>query len=165
MKSLFSALSVLSVLGLAACGTVPTNDAVAGSNVKNYNRSLYEQLSTDKVSLYDQIGGRPTIERVMKESVVLFLADVRINRHFAKTNADLLALQLTEQVCHLAGGPCKYEGKSMEAAHKGMNLTQADFVALVEDVQIAIRKNGLSFEQENKILALLAPMKPVVVGQ
>ena len=53
----------------------------------------------------------------------------------------------------------------MEESHKGMGVTDAAFVALVEDFQIAVRQAGLTFEQENKLVALLAPMRPVIVNQ
>ncbi|MFZ3193352.1 MAG: group 1 truncated hemoglobin [Moraxellaceae bacterium] len=132
---------------------------------KNYDTTIYERLTTEKPSLYEQIGGRPVLEQIMKDSVVLFKKDPRIAKFFEETDSEVLVYHLTEQVCNLAGGGCEYLGRSMEESHKGMGVKDADFVALVEDFQIAVRKAGLTFEQENKLVALLAPMRPVIVNQ
>ena len=47
--------------------------------------------------------------------------------------ADLRRLVI-EQLCAATGGPCTYTGRSMEEAHSGLNLTDADFDAFVDDL-------------------------------
>jgi hemoglobin len=53
----------------------------------------------------------------------------------------------------------------MESAHRGQNITAAEFNALVEDFQLAMRETGVPYGLENQVLALLAPMKPAVLHQ
>lgn len=132
---------------------------------KNYDTTIYERLTNESPSLYEQIGGRPVLEKIMKDSVALFKQDPRIAKFFEETETEVLVYHLTEQVCQLAGGGCEYLGRSMEESHKGMGVKDAHFVALVEDFQIAVRKAGLTFEQENKLVALLAPMRSAIVNQ
>jgi len=50
---------------------------------------------------------------------------------------------LVDQICEAAGGPCKYKGKSMKDAHKGMGISTADFNALVGDLVAALDKAGV----------------------
>ena len=38
------------------------------------------------------------------------------------------------KICEAGGGPCKYKGKDMKSAHAGMQISGADFDALVEDL-------------------------------
>ena len=80
-------------------------------------------------------------------------------RHFEKIDRTDLKKSLAEQFCALSGGPCTYKGKSMEKAHKDLDLTEGDFNTLVEDLRIACEKNGISESAKNRLLALLAPMK------
>ena len=47
----------------------------------------------------------------------------------------------------------------MVKAHKALDLNEADFNALVEDLRIACARNGVSESAKNRLLALLAPMK------
>jgi hemoglobin len=116
-------------------------------------------------SLYRELGGKDGITKV----VDLFLAkvdnDLRINLFFEKTDHKDLRNLVIEQFCQASGGPCVYSGRSMEEAHSGLNLTDADFAAFVEDLIAALDELKVPKSSQEKLLALLGPMKPQVVGQ
>ncbi len=152
-------------LVLAACGSVPTHDVDGPADVKNYDRSLYERMSTNDSSLYERLGGRMAIEEFVDDAVERILVNDRIAHHFEGVDIPDLKFHLTEQICQLAGGPCAYEGMDMESAHFALDITAAEFNALVEDFQWAMRRNDVSYGLENQVLALLAPMKPAVIRQ
>ena len=65
--------------------------------------------------------------------------------------------------CEAAGGPCKYKGKSMKDAHKGMGIATADFNALVGDLVAALDKAGVKTADKNALLGVLGPMKSDIV--
>ena len=44
-----------------------------------------------------------------------------------------------------------------------MTVGEADFNALVEDLQIAMDRKGIPFRSQNKLLAVLAPMHREVI--
>lgn len=113
--------------------------------------------------LYQAWGGKPGIRAVMDDFVPRLKADPRIGRFFAEVSSRHLAEQLTEQLCQLAGGPCRYEGGDMRAVHEGMGVRAADFNALVEQLQAAMRARGIAFADQNRMLALLAPMHREIV--
>jgi hemoglobin len=156
-------MASLAVALLAGCGSVPTNDAAPGSEVKNYDRSLYEKTSTASTSLYERLGGREVIYAFVDEGIDLSANNPVIAHHFETTDLATLKDQLTDQICELAGGPCVYEGMSMEDAHRDLDIRESGFIALVEDMQTAMRNQGVPFRLENQVLALLAPMKPAVI--
>ena len=150
-------------LALIGCGTVPTNDTDGPADLKNYDRTLYERLSTERTSLYDRLGGRTSIERFVDVGVERVLVNPEIAFHFDNTDIDNLKFQLTEQICELTGGPCRYEGMDMESAHFDLDISAREFNALVEDFQIAMRQTGVPYRLENQVIALLAPMKPAML--
>lgn len=150
---------------LVACGSVPSHDSDGPSDLKNYDRTLYERTSTADRSLYDRLGGRDVIARFVDDGVENVLNDERINFLFEDTDIDNLTFQLTEQICELAGGPCVYEGLDMESAHFALDITAAEFNALVEDFQLAMRANNIPYGLENQVIALLAPMKPAIINK
>jgi hemoglobin len=162
---LTKSLLIAGTFCLAACGSVPSHPVDGPSDLKNYDRSLYEQLSTADSSLFDRLGGYETIERFVDVGVERILVNPRIAFHFEDTDVPNLKFQLTEQICQLAGGPCIYQGLDMESAHLGQNIRSAEFNALVEDFQQAMRATGVPYGLENQVLALLAPMKPAVIHQ
>lgn len=120
------------------------------------------QASSDK-SLYEQLGGKESIRMVMDDFVVRLKADPRIGDQFAATNAERLASQLTDQVCEATGGPCKYEGLDMKAAHAGMTITKAHFNALVEVLQTSMNQYKVPFDVQLEVLSMLAPMHRDVI--
>ncbi|HEX8184022.1 MAG TPA: group 1 truncated hemoglobin, partial [Blastocatellia bacterium] len=73
--------------------------------------------------------------------------------------------KLVDQICQGTGGPCKYKGKDMASAHKGMNIGEADFNALVEDLVAALNKFKVPEAEKNELLAILGPMKPQIVSK
>jgi hemoglobin len=114
-------------------------------------------------ALFEDLGGRDGIARIVDDATTNFLADPRIKATFDNTNIDRFKGMLTDQLCVVAGGPCVYKGQTMHDAHKGLHLTNADFNALVEDLQDGMEKAGVAFATQNRLLARLAPMQHEVV--
>jgi len=114
-------------------------------------------------ALFDDMGGQPGINKLVDASVDNYLADPRIKDVFSESNIDRIRAELKDQFCAVAGGPCRYTGHSMEATHKGLHLTNANFNALVEDLQTAMDSCNIPFATQNRFLARLAPMQHQVV--
>jgi len=123
------------------------------------------QAQTDKppavansAELYRALGGKDSIARLMNDFVEILVADPRIAQLFKDTKLKNLKEQLTDQICKLTGGPCKYEGDAMRAVHEDLGITAAHFNALVEDLQHAMDQHAIGFGTQSRLLALLAPM-------
>lgn len=114
--------------------------------------------------LYQAFGEQAGIRSLMDDFVVRLRADARIGNQFQDTNLDNLAKSLTDQLCQLSGGPCVYNGPDMEEAHANMDVTRSHFNALVEVLQHSMDARGISFQRQNQMLALLAPMHRDVVN-
>jgi len=114
-------------------------------------------------SLYGDLGQKDGIAKIVDAATTNFLADTRISATFGDTNISRFKGLLVSQLCVVAGGPCEYKGQSMHDAHKGLHLTNADFNALVEDLQRGMDTAGVPFRVQNRLLARLAPMHQDVV--
>jgi len=53
----------------------------------------------------------------------------------------------------------------MKAAHKGMNITEAEWNATVEALVKALDKRKIPEKEKTELLGLLGPMKKAIVGQ
>lgn len=113
--------------------------------------------------LYIAFGERAGIAALMDDFVVRLKADPRTAPFFEKTNLPEFSRGLTDQLCMLAGGPCKYTGASMKKAHDDLDIRRHDFNALVEVLQDSMGAKGIPFSTQNRMLALLAPMHRDVV--
>ena len=114
-------------------------------------------------ALYESLGARPGIHNIVGGMLRGVLADGRIKDVFNGVDMVKLAKLLEQQFCIVAGGPCKYEGRDMQDAHEGMKVTNAEFNALVENLQGAMDQQGVASAVQNKLLARLAPMQKMIV--
>lgn len=114
-------------------------------------------------TLYDHLGQKPGIVRIVDATVSIWLADDRVKADFDNINLDRLKARIADQICQLADGPCTYKGRSMAAPHKGLHLNQAKFNAVAEDLQTAMEQAGIPYWTQNRLMALLAPMQRAIV--
>lgn len=114
-------------------------------------------------TLFDDLGGLETITQFTNRLVDLTFEDPRTAHQFKHTKKDRLARLLVDQICDLSGGPCKYKGVNMKKSHIKLGITEAEFNALVEQLQQAMDEAGVPFHAQNRLLALLAPMKRDIV--
>ena len=118
-------------------------------------------LAADR-TLYDDLGGQSGIDAIVSDLFVLVLADDRIAHTFDNSNVPRVEKLIAEQICELSDGPCTYSGMSMAKSHRGLDLNMMHFNALVDDLQRAMRQQNIPNRTQNRLLALLAPMKPDV---
>ncbi len=126
-------------------------------------QSTAAHSSTAPAGLYQALGEKAGIERLVDDFVNRAVKDPRIGAHFKDTKPAALKESLADQFCQLSGGPCKYEGADMKSAHADMDINKGHFNALVEVLQSAMDAQGIPFAQQNRLLALLAPMHRDVI--
>ena len=114
-------------------------------------------------SLYEQIGGESKMRAVVDEFVTVMEQDERINFTFANTDLNKFKQLLFEQLCNITGGPCQYTGRNMKESHEKLNVTNAQFNALAEDLYIAFERTHVPYRLQNKVVVLLAPMQMDIV--
>ncbi|WP_457808288.1 group I truncated hemoglobin [Kushneria sp. EE4] len=108
-------------------------------------------------SLYQRLGGQTGVHDIVTSFLVNVADDPRIVGYFAHTNIDYLAASLEQYICELSDGPCIYEGPSMARAHQHMELTDASFNALVDNLQTALLSRNIDAGARNALLGRLAP--------
>lgn len=115
-------------------------------------------------SLYRAFGEKAGLSTLMDDFVGRLKADPRIGGFFKDTKSSHLATQLTDQLCALSGGPCVYEGAPMRESHRELGIQRTHFNALVEVLQDSMTARGIAFGDQNRMLALLAPLHREIVG-
>ncbi|WP_268797637.1 group I truncated hemoglobin [Pseudomonas huanghezhanensis] len=136
-------ISVLTLMALVGCAQQPARDD----------------------SLYQALGERPGIQKIVEGMLINVAKDPRIVEYFRKVNIVRLRDKLVEDFCVEAGGPCTYTGDTMAEAHKGLNLSRSDFNALVEDLIAAMDAQHVPVPTQNRLIARLAPKRGDVTGK
>jgi hemoglobin len=151
MKLNMTLISMLAVTGLAACG-----GKAKGSDPG--------PAGDPAASLYDRLGRKDAITAVVKDFVEERVAkDVRIKAFFANADVPGLEAKLVDQICEATNGPCKYTGKDMKTSHAGMNIKDADFNALVEDLKASLDHFKVGAREQQELLGALAKMHDDIV--
>lgn len=114
-------------------------------------------------NLYEVFGGEDGVGRIVDTMVDISLEDSRIAEILKASDLVRLRRTLKEQFCYILAGPCDYTGRDMASSHKDHGITNREFNALVENLQLAMNREGVPFRAQNKLLAKLAPMQRDVV--
>jgi hemoglobin len=114
-------------------------------------------------TLFDRLGGMPAIEAVIADFMGNVAADERVNAPFAVSDLKLVQKRLVEFVCVATGGPCRYGGRDMKAAHRGMGVTNAQFDALVGDLVKTLEKLKVPEREKSELLGALGPLREQIV--
>jgi hemoglobin len=122
--------------------------------------------SAQEKTLCDRLGGTPAVSAVVDSFAGKVLKDDRINKKFAKTDANRLVTNLKGQIGAAAKCPgVTYKGKNMKNAHKGLGTTEGEFNALVEDLVKTLDEFKVPEKEKGELLAVLGPMKKDIVGK
>ena len=63
------------------------------------------------------------------------------------------------------GGDVEYKGRDMAGAHKGLNISEADFLSAIDDILFVLDSNKVDRVIRNELLATLYSMKDAVISQ
>jgi hemoglobin len=126
--------------------------------------TLGAETRAAQATLFVSLGGEGVLRTAVDRFADIVVADDRINFTFADADLAKFKKLLYEQLCELSGGPCRYTGRDMRTAHAKLKLGAAEFNALADDLYIALGKAGVAYRQQNKLMALLAPMKRQIVN-
>jgi hemoglobin len=126
------------------------------------------QAANTEKTLYERLGGQPAIQAVASELVDRILADTRVNKWFAHAasspeNTAAYKAKLAQFLCQSTQGPCHYTGLDMTTAHRGRHVTSQAFDAVVDDLVAVLAKLKVPAKEKNEVLAMLAPLKTVIV--
>jgi len=114
-------------------------------------------------TLYQRLGGLDAIRAVVNDFLARVTADSRISAFFRGLDDEDLKAKLTAQICQATGGPCPYTGRSMREAHAQLNVTNADFDALVEDLGAALDHFNVGAREKSELLGALGGMRKDIV--
>ena len=120
--------------------------------------------SAQEKTLCERLGGTPAISAVVDSFAGKVLKDDRINKKFAKSDANRLVTNLKGQFGAAAKCPgVKYTGKSMKASHKNMAVTEGEFNALAEDLVKTLDEFKVPEKEKGELLAAIGPLQKEIV--
>jgi hemoglobin len=120
-------------------------------------------------SLYDRLGGVYPIAVVVDDFIDRLLENATLNANPAIKEARTrvpkagLKFHVTALVCEVTGGPCKYTGRTMKTAHARLNITEAQWDAMVADFKVTLNKFKVPAGEQEELIKIVGSTKPDIV--
>jgi len=125
-------------------------------------------------TLYDRLGGGPTIYAIADNLIETTMADPRVNlerighEHQWKETPDhiaVLKMYWAQYLGMLCDGPQMYEGRNMLVLHRGMKISQAEWDAFMEDLAKVVSKPHISEADQRELLKRVGGTHDAIVDQ
>jgi hemoglobin len=119
---------------------------------------------TPTTTLYQRLGGAEGMARLVDDVVAAHLVNPIVKTRFENVkDLDHLKQMAREFFSAGSGGPEAYTGKDMLAAHKGMNISEQEYLAVMDDIVGAMDKNGLDGDAKKDVIAILYSLKGEII--
>ena len=153
-------LLILCITILFSCKTEVKKDLVVTSEV---------EVVKEK-SIYEKMGGEEGVSLIVEDIVAMHLENAKIQHYFLplKENPEHFN-QFKQHVKDFlgagTGGSIEYKGRDMQTTHKGLNLSESDFLEAIDDILSVLDKHKVDRVSRNELLATLYSMKAAVIKQ
>ena len=105
-------------------------------------------------SLYGRLGGEEKIRAIAATILDNHLANAAVKARYAESDRDKVIERVTEFICAGTGGPQTYQGKEMLEAHKGMNINEQEYMAVLDDILAGLNSHGIGQREQEEILMI-----------
>lgn len=116
-------------------------------------------------SLYKKIGGEAAVDAAVDVFYRKVLADDRISKYFDTVDMDAQRGKQKAFLTVAFGGPNNYSGRDMRAAHAKLNLTEADFDAVMENLGATLKELNVPDELIGEAAAIAMSVKDEVLNK
>ena len=115
-------------------------------------------------TLYKRLGGADGIARLVDDVIAAHLENPIVKNRFENIKDMEHAKRMAREFfCAGSGGPESYTGKDMLAAHKGMNISEQEYLAVMDDIVGAMNKHELDEGTKNDVIAILYSLKGNII--
>jgi hemoglobin len=116
-------------------------------------------MSETQENLYERLGGAAGIHSIVENIWSNHISNPLVKNRYEASDPENVKRLVREFFSAGIGGPETYTGRDMLAAHKGMNINDEEFVAVIDDVLKALGQNDVGQKEKDEVLCILYSMK------
>ena len=123
-----------------------------------------------KGTLFERLGGREGISELVDDAVENHMNNPKVSARFLPYREDPERLLVIKQ--HTidffsagSGGPAVYSGREMPEAHRGMNISPAEYMEVVDDIFVALDKHAIDDDTKKDVLFILWSLKGLIISK
>lgn len=115
-------------------------------------------------TLFERLGGSSGIRALVDDIVALHMDNPTIQARFRPYLEQQEKLEATKRhLCAFleagSGGKAQYTGRTMPDTHRGMNISEAEYMAAVDDILAALGKHNIDDQTQKDVLAIAYSLK------
>ena len=116
------------------------------------------------VTLYQRLGGAAGIACLVDDVITAHLNNPIVKTRFENIRDMERAKRMAREFFGAgSGGPDPYTGKNMLAAHKGMNISEQEYLAVMDDIVNALTRHNVDAESKVEVIAILYSLKESII--
>ena len=120
--------------------------------------------------LFERLGGIEGIRKIVDDVVEAHMKNPAICARFLpyKEQPEKLAVikqHTVEFFSAGSGGAVNYTGKDMPTTHKGMNINQAEYMCVVDDILLVLDQHKATDDTKKDVLAILWSLKDMIISK
>src|SRR5512139_2318180 len=119
--------------------------------------------ATNPRNLFDAIGGAPAVAAATDALYERILADPQLARHFDGVDVSELNRHMRAFLASALGGAGLYQGRDMGTAHARLQITEADWDAVVDHLVGVLQSLNVPADLIGEIGARVLPLKVDIV--
>lgn len=119
-------------------------------------------------TLYERLGGESGIAALVDDIVEAHMQNPTIQARYLPTRDD--PVHFEELKGHLrdflsagTGGPAEYRGRSMPETHRGMNIGEAEYMAVTDDILAVLDRHGVDPQTRQEMLGIAYSLKDEIM--
>ena len=119
--------------------------------------------------LYERLGGLKGITVVVDDFINRLVANKTLNKNPAinagrkSSPAPYLKFQVSQLICELAGGPCKYTGQAMKESHAHLNISEKEWGVMAKEFQKSLDKFKVPAAEQKELFDMVGKTKADIV--
>jgi hemoglobin len=121
------------------------------------------QEHTMPTSLYQRLGNAEGIAAIVDDAVDRHAVNPLLAPRFAGRDLPRAKQMGTQFFCMGAGGPQTYDGRDLRTVHAGMNISEQELIATIDDFVAAMHGQGVGAAELNEVVAILYSLKGEVL--
>ncbi|MDZ7803421.1 group 1 truncated hemoglobin [Thiohalophilus sp.] len=117
-------------------------------------------------TLFEKLGGRDGIDKLVDRIVDLHLQNEVAGPRYRALDDEVIdhaRNKVKEFLAAGSGGPVEYTGRSMLETHTGMNVNEAEYVAVVDDIMQAMNEMEYPRPVCDEVLGIAYSLKEEII--
>lgn len=114
-------------------------------------------------TLYQRLGGAERIAAIVEDAIDRHAVNPVLAPRFRGRDLPRLKQLGVQFFCAGVGGPQKYEGRDMAAAHSGMNISEQELIATLDDIVEALNAHGVAPGEVNEVVGIVYSLRGQVL--